>query len=157
MTASRLVRPLLILAAASLMTASTASAIGPLSFYSVTPCRIVDTRNATGLTGGPALAPFQTRSFPIKGACGIPSDAKAAILNVTVAAPTDGGYLTLWPNDGSPMPVVSTLNWSPGDNALANGAIVPLGAGSLDLTVFHGGAGSVHLILDVTGYFKLSP
>lgn len=154
MTRPRLVRSILVLAAATLATASTASAVGPLYFYSVTPCRIVDTRNSIGLTGGPAIAAFQTRSFPIKGACGIPSDAKAAVLNVTIAAPTDGGYLTLWPNDGSPMPVVSTLNWSPGDNALANGAIVPLAVGSLDLSVFHGGAGSVHLILDVTGYFK---
>lgn len=154
MTRPRLVRSILILAVASLATASTAKAIGPLSFYSVTPCRVADTRNPTGLTGGPVLAPFQTRSFPIKGSCGIPSDAKAAVLNATIAAPTDGGYLTLWPNDGSARPVVSTLNWSPGENALANGAIVPLGVGSLDLSVFHGGAGSVHLILDVTGYFK---
>jgi hypothetical protein len=145
---------MLVLGAVSLATASTARAVGPLSFYSVTPCRIVDTRGPTGLTGGPALAAFQTRSFPIKGSCGVPSDAKAAILNVTIAAPTDGGYLTLWPNDGSQMPVVSTLNWAPGENALANGAIVPLAVGSLDLSVFQGGAGSVHLILDVTGYFK---
>jgi hypothetical protein len=142
------------LAAVSLLTASTASAAGPLSFYSTTPCRIVDTRNPISLTGGPALGAFQTRSFPIKGSCGIPTDAKAAILNVTIAAPTDGGYLTLWPNDGSPQPTVSTLNWAPGESALANGAIVPVGVGSLDLTVFQGGSGSVHLILDVTGYFK---
>lgn len=154
MTRASIVRSILLLAAVSLLTASTASAVGPLSFYSVTPCRIVDTRNATGVNGGPAIAPFQTRNFSIKGNCGVPLDAKAATLNVTIAVPTSGGYLTLWPNDGIPMPIVSTINWAPGEIALANGAIVPLDVGSLDLSVFQGGSGSVHLILDVTGYFK---
>jgi hypothetical protein len=154
MTRSNLVVSILVLATAGLFAASTASAVGPLSFYSVTPCRIVDTRNATGVNGGPAIAPFQTRNFAIKGNCGLPSDAKAATLNVTIAVPTSGGYLTLWPNDGSAMPVVSTMNWAPGENALANGAIAPLATGTQDLSVFQGGSGYVHVIIDVTGYFK---
>ena len=154
MTRTSLVRSTLLLAAVSLLTASTAAAVGPLSFYSTTPCRIVDTRNPTGVNGGPAIAAFQTRNFSIKGNCGLPLDAKAAVLNVTVAVPSSGGYLTLWPNDGSPMPIVSTINWAPGEIALANGAIVPLAAGTLDLSVYQGGSGSVDVILDVTGYFK---
>ncbi|HYK41079.1 MAG TPA: hypothetical protein VE007_01740, partial [Thermoanaerobaculia bacterium] len=43
---------------------SAARAAGPFQFYSVTPCRLVDTRNPNGLTGGPALTGQGVRSFP---------------------------------------------------------------------------------------------
>ena len=36
-----------------------------LAFYTVTPCRIADTRNATGPFGGPSLIGNGTRTFPI--------------------------------------------------------------------------------------------
>ena len=36
-----------------------------LQFYPLTPCRVVDTRNATGSLGGPSLQTAQSRSFPI--------------------------------------------------------------------------------------------
>jgi hypothetical protein len=58
---------------------------------------------------------------------------------------------------GVPRPWISVIDWASTDNALANGAIVPLGSmGSGDLTAYHetDGGGTVHLILDVTGYFK---
>ena len=55
------------------------------------------------------------------------------------------------------MPVVSTLNYTGSEGAVANGAIVPLGTdGSAQLSVQAGmGApGATNLILDVTGYFQ---
>ena len=36
-----------------------------LSFYSVTPCRVSDTRNRAGTFGGPTMTAGQTRSFPV--------------------------------------------------------------------------------------------
>jgi hypothetical protein len=149
-----LVRSILIVVAATVLTASLATAAGPLQFYSVTPCRVVDTRNPNGLTGGPQMAAFQVRHFPMRGRCGIASGAVAVSLNVTVVTPASTGYLTLWPS-GSAQPVVSTINFTPADQALANGAIVPLATvvGSSEVAVFNGSPAATHLILDVTGYF----
>ena len=55
------------LAVAAALLANTAEAAGPFQFFSVTPCRLVDTRGPVGVTGGPALAGNVTRSFPIPG------------------------------------------------------------------------------------------
>ncbi len=139
-----------------------ARADGPFQFHSVTPCRIVDTRNPANTvgggsgTGGPALSSAASRDFPIQGQCGVPTGAKAAVLNVTITQPTKDGHLTLWPS-GTTRPNVSTLNFVAGEPAIANGAIVPLSANANDLSVQPGlaaGGGTVHVILDVTGYFQ---
>jgi hypothetical protein len=89
---------------------------------------------------------------PIAGHCGIPPEATAVALNVTVTAPTSQGHLRLFP-DGSPPPLASVNNYSPGQTR-ANNAVIPLGtSGSLD--VFVGQAsGTVHVIVDVSGYFR---
>jgi hypothetical protein len=98
------------------------------------------------------MAAFQTRNFPMRGICGISSQAVAVSLNVTVVQPSAGGYLTLWPS-GTTQPVVSTINFVPTD-VLANGAIVPLGSpGTSEIAVFNGSPGATNIILDVTGYF----
>lgn len=141
--------------AALCLAPAVAAAAGPYQFHSVTPCRLVDTRNPAGPSGGPALASEATRNFTIQGACGVPAGAKAVALNVTITQPANVGHLTLWPSD-SALPNVSTINYNAGEPALANGAIVPLAASTPDLSVrpFLLGGGSVHLVLDVTGYFQ---
>ena len=140
-------------AAALLPTIAEAQA-GPFQYFALTPCRVADTRNAAGLNGGPALpGNGAARDFRVQGNCGVPSGAAAVTLNVTVAGPSGSGYLTIWPSGGT-QPLVSTINFTSADSALANGAIVPLSANSNDLSVFFGGSGTVHVILDVTGYFQ---
>jgi hypothetical protein len=142
-----------------LLAPAVAQAAGPYQFFSVTPCRIVDTRGPTGVTGGPALTNGSPRSFPIDvapAACGIPSTAKAATLNVTMVAPTQDGFLKIWPYLTA-SPQVSTINAAAGEPAIANGAIVPLTTnGTFNVTVSYGTAvpGTAHVILDVTGYFQ---
>ena len=132
-----------------------AHADGPFQYHAITPCRVADTRGPNGLNGGPNIFGNNVpRNFQVKGVCGVPSTANAATLNVTIASPTSGGFLTLWPAGGA-QPVVSTLNFTSTDSALANGAIVPLAdnGSAPDLSVYMGGSGTVHVILDVTGYF----
>ena len=140
-----------------LLTASAASAAGPFPFYSLSPCRVVDTRDPVGPAGGPSLAGQATRSFPITGgSCGIPTTAKAVVINVTVVGPTGSGHLRIWPYNTT-MPLVSTLNFDAGEPAIANGAIVPMTTDpAANISVFLGtGAGTnAHLVLDVTGYFQ---
>jgi hypothetical protein len=153
---SKAVRSVLLGLALVVAASAVAEAAGPYQFFSVTPCRIVDTRRPNGVTGGPALANQAVRNFPIAGQCGVPATAKAAVLNVTIASPSNAGYLILYPYNTT-QPLVSTINWAAGEPALANGAIVPLSADpTLQLAVYSElyGGGNVHLILDVTGYFQ---
>ena len=44
-----------------------ARAAGPFQFHSLTPCRIVDTRNPNGPKGGPALQSNGAAGFPDPG------------------------------------------------------------------------------------------
>jgi hypothetical protein len=126
-------------------------AAGPYRFYSVNPCRIVDTRLPNGPTGGPILAAGVQRSFPINNNCSVPPTATAAVLNLTVVTPATGGHITAWPF-GTPQPSTSTLNYDVGDTALANGAIIPLTSGASNIYVVS--AATAHMIIDVTGYFQ---
>jgi pseudomonalisin len=126
--------------------AGTASA---LAFYPVTPCRVVDTRNAAGSLGGPSLAAGASRSFPMQSSnCNLPASAMAYSLNVTAIPNGPLGYLSLWPS-GQSQPLVSTLN-APTGTVTANAAIVPAGSGGA-VSVYVSNASDV--VLDVNGYF----
>jgi hypothetical protein len=123
-----------------------------LSFHTVTPCRVVDTRGAAGPVGGPALAAGASRSFTVVGRCSIPATAWALSLNLAVTGPTAAGNLRVYPG-GTPVPASSTLNYAAGQTR-ANSATVSLGPAG-DVAVFCGqAAGTAHFILDVNGYFE---
>jgi hypothetical protein len=123
-----------------------------LAFYTMTPCRVVDTRASQGKTGAfgpPALAPYTGRDFPIlSSSCNIPGWAEAYSLNMTVVPPGPLDFLSTWPA-GHTYPAVSTLNSTRG-TTLANAAIVPAGTGG-DIMVTAGN--STDLIIDMNGYF----
>jgi len=122
-------------------------------FYTVTPCRLIDTRGATGPFGGPALQAQADRQFALSGTCGIPVDAKAVSLNLTVTGGSAGGDLRLSGGDQA-RPATSTINYGPGQTR-ANNAVVALGQDGLaSLAVRCDSAGTVHLVVDVNGYFK---
>ena len=122
----------------------------------MTPCRLADTRNAAGPTGGPALAPSQTRDFQVTGLCGIPLEARAAALNVTAILPAATGYMTAFPA-GQPRSLSSTVNFTPGKTR-ANSVIVGLGTSPAvsfsALSMFNGNPAAMHIIVDVVGYFR---
>ena len=124
----------------------------PMSFHTLTPCRLLDTRDASGPTHGEGLPPSSDRLFAAKRACGIPSTAAAAALNVTVTQPTEVGDLRLYVRD-APLPLASAINYGPGQTR-ANGIIVPLGLEGEVVVRCDQPSGSVHLIVDVTGYFE---
>ena len=130
-------------------TGVTMSTTSELKFIPVTPCRIADTRNATGAFGGPKLAGNSTRTFYIpQSACGIPSTAVAYSLNATVVPSGSLNYLTLWPA-GQAQPFVSTLNSLDG-RVKANAAITPAGTnGGVSVYVTN----ATQFILDIDGYF----
>ncbi len=119
------------------------------SFYPATPCRIADTRGATGQFGGPSMSTGQTRDFPIPlGPCGFPAAARGYSLNVTVVPAGYLGYLTTWPT-GQVQPNASTLNsWA--GKIVANAALVP-GGSNESISVYV--SNPTNVILDGNGYF----
>ena len=123
-----------------------------LSFYTVVPCRVVDTRGPAGPYGGPALEAEAFRTFPLAGRCNIPSTAVTVAANLTVAQPTALGHLRVFP-EGTPLPEASSINYSPGRTRSNNGllALSPAGEVSVYCKQF---SGTAHLILDVVGYFQ---
>jgi hypothetical protein len=128
----------------------TGTSASGLEFYPLKPCRVADTRDATGSLGGPFLTGGGTgRAFPVQSsACVIPSTAKVYSLNITAVPHSSLGYLTAWPS-GQTQPVVSTLNSSTGA-VTANAAIVPVGIGG-DVSIYV--SDDADVILDVNGYF----
>ncbi len=77
-----------------LVAAGPTSADGPFNYYALTPCRTVDTRYIPGSPGAPPLVAGNgypalqgngpARNFQIRGTCGIPTEAKAVSINLTV-------------------------------------------------------------------------
>ena len=143
----------LLLVTSALILASTAVAqSGPFEYFPLSPCRVADTRDSVGTNGGPALGTATTRNMQVRGRCGVPTSAKAVSLNVTITQASAGSWLAVWPS-GSSRPNVSMINFQPSDPALANGIIVGLSTATEDLSVYNN-FGSVHVIIDVTGYFQ---
>jgi hypothetical protein len=123
------------------------------SFYSIAPCRVVDTRNPAGPLGGPGLAGGATRSFAIATHCGIPATATAISANITVTSPTTAGYLTVFPS-GATAPLASAINFRAGQTR-ANNAVLVLGlSGGVDVFTGLPGGHSVQFILDLNGYLQ---
>ncbi len=123
-----------------------------LNFFSVPPCRLLDTRNANGPYGGPVLLANSTRSFVATSQCGVPVGAQAIAVNLTVIGPSSGGSLSLSPA-GAAVSNVSAINFSAGQVRTNNAVVTLAGNGAFD--VFAGlPSGSTHLVIDVLGYFQ---
>jgi hypothetical protein len=119
----------------------------------VTPCRVADTRNPPGPSGGPALAAGDERTFPVADQCGIPTTAQAGSFNVTVVGPTQGGHFTVYA-PGTRFPLASTLNFGAGQTR-ANNAVIPLGTGgSIAIVCTQPGGAAADVVIDVNGYFE---
>jgi len=152
--ASRLTRSAVPAFLGLLLSGSVANALPPApatGFFTVTPCRVADTRNAAGPWGGPALAANTDRNFIVAGICGIPASADAVSLNVTVVSPTAAGALRIYPG-GYAFPLASAINYRPGQTRANNGSYA-LGSGSLGIRCDQV-SGTTHVIIDVSGYYE---
>ncbi|HXO42514.1 MAG TPA: glycoside hydrolase family 44 protein [Thermoanaerobaculia bacterium] len=127
----------------------------PTSFYTLPPCRVLDTRNPTGAWAGPAIASGVQRSFALAGRCGIPATARAVSANLTVTGAGASGYLRAFAADLAAVPAVSNLNFGAGQ-VRANNAIVAVSQdGNAAITIQPELAtGTVNVIFDVNGYFQ---
>ena len=123
-------------------------------FHGLAPARILDSRPGNGNIGG-YTSPWgggTTRDVTVGGAGGVPADADAVVLNVTVTDTTAASYLTVWPA-GQTQPTVSSLNWSAG-TTIPNAVTVKLPA-SGKVSIFNF-AGNADVVFDVAGYYSSS-
>jgi hypothetical protein len=130
--------------------ASIPSATGA-RFTPTTPARITDTRSGSVYPNGDAtLAPGGSIRVKVMGAGGVPATGvSGAILNVTVTNPTQPSYLTVWPTDAT-QPLSSDLNWV-ARQTVPNLVVAKLGSdGAVNV---YNGAGSVDVVVDVSGWY----
>ena len=114
----------------------------PLSLYPAAPCRLLDTRNGNGAFVGKMVVDV------VDSICRPSGLAQAYVFNATVVPSVPLGYLTLWPDDGSQRPGISTLNAIDGA-VTSNMAIVPTTNGKIDAYA----SNLTQLILDISSYF----
>ena len=86
---------------------------------------------------------------PSGSVLGMPSNATAVALNVTVVTPSGSGYITVWPC-GVPMPLASNLNFVLGD-VVPNGVMASLGS---EGSVCFYSSSETDLIVDIAGWFE---
>jgi hypothetical protein len=84
----------------------------------------------------------------VTGRHGIPADATAVVLNVTVTEPTGAGYVTVYPC-GTDTPGTSNLNYTPGQT-IANTVIAKIGT---DGKICIYTSTTTHLVIDLNGYY----
>jgi len=125
---------------------------GPVQFHSLAPCRLLDTRGPDGPLSGPALWGLAERGFPLVGACGVPVSAKAVSLNIAVIGATAAGNVRLHPG-GTPIPLIASVTYAAGQTR-SNNAVVGLNEFGRVAAYVAQAVGTVHLILDVNGYFE---
>ena len=125
-------------------------------FFPVSPARVLDTRTGKGAPKRP-VAERSSIDVAIGGQSGsnVPRSARTVVLNVTsTEATTTNGFTTVWPT-GSARPNASNLNYRLGV-AVPNAVVVGLGpgVGGRGSASMYNGAGTVHLVADVNGYFR---
>jgi hypothetical protein len=128
---------------------STTIKVGCASFYTVTPCRVADTRDSTG---SPSLVANAVRTFQVAFNCGIPSSAKAVAVNLAVVTPSNSGDLRVYPAGGA-VPLASAINFRSGI-VRANNAIIPLSASGQISVQCDMPSGGTNFFFDVFGYFQ---
>ncbi|MFN7987865.1 MAG: right-handed parallel beta-helix repeat-containing protein [Thermoanaerobaculia bacterium] len=119
----------------------------PAGFFPVTPCRVLDTR----LGSATPVAANGTLGFDAAGTCGVPADARALTVNLTAVAPAADGVLRLF-GAGGPTPVAQVLAFRAGRTRASAAFAVPGALGRL--TVRNDSARAVHVVLDVSGFFR---
>lgn len=108
-------------------------------FVPITPSRLLDTRLTGDRRSGDLTVPLPA---------GVPSDATALAVSVTLTDTAQPVYATVYPS-GSPRPDTSVVNSEPLDRARS--ATVLAAVGPAGLSVFRSGDSNV--IVDIIGWF----
>lgn len=117
-------------------------------FFPVTPARLLDTRNGTGAPaarlGTAGLLPLQ-----VTGRGGVPTGARAAVLNITAVSPSNRSNLRVYPHAAG-VPNTSNLNYVAGQTVAD---LVTTALSADGLVDIRSSTGTVDVVADVTGYY----
>ena len=121
-------------------------------FTAVSPSRILDTRNGTGVSSAGKVAANGTVKLKVAGVGSIPATGvTAVVMNVTVTNPAKAGYISAYP-DGTGKPTTSNINFGTGQT-IPNVVVVQVGSdGYVDLA--NTSSGTTDLVADVAGYYS---
>lgn len=133
-----------------------------LTYTSLQPCRIVDTRVAGGPIGANQSRAFNALTAPdgnftAQGGMGhdcqalTSSEASAVVINITAVGPSAAGYATAYPY-GFARPATSSLNYTAG--TIVNNTVItriPSPINSKDFTLYS--FASSDYVVDIVGYF----
>jgi len=128
-----------------------ASASSDLATTTITPVRILDTREGAAALAGSKVpwGALETRTVEAAGLGTIPEDAVGVVVNVTVLnATAPDTFLTLFPT-GTSMPNASTINPQPNEVAFNAATVLLGGDGTFEIYNY---SGTVDVIIDVTAY-----
>ena len=109
-------------------------------FVARPPTRLFDSRS------GPKMPPSSTKTLPVPA--GVPGDAIALALNVTITESSGPGFVTEYPANQQ-MPTSSILNVDRANQTRAAAGIFPVSSGGVVLYLSGGG----HIVVDLLGYF----
>ena len=123
-------------------------------FESLSPGRLLDSREGQSTVDGQfagigVRAANSVTELQVGGRGGVPGDAEAVVLNVTVTGAEGNGFITVFPC-GQAVPTASNLNFVAGDT-VPNAVVVKVGAGGK--VCLFAAESATHLIADVNGYF----
>jgi titin len=124
----------------------------PQGLSGVVPGRLLETRPGEytvdgQFQGGGRRPAGSITEVKVTGRSGVPDDADAVMLNLTVVSPETAGWLTVFPC-GSPQPLASHVNYQAGQT-VANAVLAKVGAGG-KVCIYTSAA--TNLIADVNGY-----
>jgi uncharacterized repeat protein (TIGR01451 family) len=126
----------------------------PLHFYTLTPCRALDTR----LTGVNLTESNRPQVYQLSGVCHVPASAVAVAVNVTLVGATTALKVQGYPGDLAPPCIADTVI-APVGGTIAGFAVLRLatsGAGTLAFLMTitpPADEGQTDLLLDLSGYF----
>jgi hypothetical protein len=120
------------------------------TFTAIAPKRLIDTRRSPNHI----VAPGGTIVLDKLSDAGVPSSATAIAVTIIVISPARAGYVTAYPK-GATAPLASTVSFVA--NRLTNNlALVKLGSSPSGITIRNGSSGTLHLAVDLSGYFTPS-
>ncbi len=121
----------------------------PANYFTLTPCRQYDSRDATPLPDN------TNRIVTVIGApCGVPPGATVVTANITVFGITGAGGNAVFQVGTDLDPTPAWINYPPGETQRGNAGFLPLnGSGQIVVKVNQGG-GRVDFTVDVNGYFQ---
>ncbi len=135
-------------APASVAPAAAAPA-GASKYVAVAPTRLADTRPGSGTYGGFSTVSADTIRVGVLGRAGVPANASAAVLNVTIAGSSAWGYATVYPGGGA-LPNTSSVNADAAGRVIANLVHVKLGVnGTVDILR----STAMNLVVDLVGVY----